>query len=104
VTPEGSRPPEDADSGDPPDDGPFPLRLVLQPEVGSATIEGDTEPACVLRVAERVFLGRDAVVVRDVTSFTSEPDDADEPDYADIADVPWSESNGASTTPGESSC
>lgn len=58
---------QDAKAGDQPSEGPFPIRLVLQPEIGIATIETDasTQAACVLRISERVFLGTEAVVVRD---------------------------------------
>jgi hypothetical protein len=96
---------EDAQNGNYPNPGPFPLRLVLQPEVGSAAIEPDdgADAACVLRVGERVFLGREAVVVRDVTSFTSFTSSTTttvpEPkEDADISSVPWSNTSGASTS------
>jgi hypothetical protein len=93
---------EDAEFGEDPGQGPFPLRLVLQPEVGTATIEtdaatdADTDEACVLRVGERVFLGAAAVVVRDVTSFMSSSL-AMEPECPPLALVPWTPEFGAET-------
>jgi hypothetical protein len=82
---------KDAEANAPPGEGPFPIRLVLQPEIGSATIESGvrTAAACVLRVSDRVFLGTDAVVVRDVTSFTTYEASMDS-ECADLDSVPWS--------------
>jgi hypothetical protein len=77
----------DASESEPPDEGPFPIRLVLEPEIGSATVEvdGNPETACVLRVSERVFLGTEAVVVGDVTSFTRTEDT----ECNKLDPVPW---------------
>jgi hypothetical protein len=83
---------EDARLGRDPSEGPFPIRLVLQPEIGTATIETDAgpDPACVLRISDRVFLGSAVVVVRDVTSFTAHKPSEKEPDCEMPDRVPWS--------------
>jgi hypothetical protein len=92
---------EDAKAGTQPSQGPFPIRLVLQPEIGNATIQPDgvEDSACVLRISERVFLGAETVVVRDVESFTSSTGSpATGHGCTEIDPVPWSSTSEGSTT------